>query len=189
MDTIASFVQHCSNALDEIEQLLGQLPASLSAAFDAATAKQAFANLQADGGTMVGYLQSKGSIVAQGSQIQGECARMAREISMLNVMMPNDLQFMMQAVPGLMTWMQGYTAYNLLLDGSSRGVNPWDHQLVSLTVLPRISNLLGSISAQRASEAQCRVWLPLDSKFIYKFDGTSFSRTTTKFALKYSPGK
>jgi hypothetical protein len=186
---VQSFVQDCDNAIHDIENLIKQLPANLAIAFDQAMARAAFANLQADSGIMAGYLQSKGSIIAQRTQIQDLCSRTYREITTISQMDSNDFQFLMQVIPGLTTWMQGYTAFNLLLDGNSRGINPWDHQLVKAAVLPRVSRLLDSIRQQYVTEGDVQTQLPLDSGSIYTFDGSKFTKTSQTFAERYTSGQ
>jgi len=189
LTTIQSFVQDCDKTLQEIEVLIKQLPDALVAAFDAVATKGALAGLKADCANMSGYLNSKGSIVANQLRIQILCEKIVNDIIQVDALKDNMFQFVMQTIPGLTTWMQGYTAVNLLLPGDRRSVNPWDHQVVSSVALPMINTMIKSIKDQIAGDGQTAARIPLDSAVIYTFDGAKFSRTDKTFAVKYAAGE
>lgn len=187
--TVQSFVQDCDNALHDIENLVQQLPGALVSAFNEVAARTAFARLRADSANMAGYLQSKGSILANRTQIQNLSEKIVNDISTVDALQQNMVQFVIQVIPGLTTWVQGYTSYNLLLAGEARGTNPWDHQVVSVIGLPRITALLNGIKQQRAAAADVDSRLPLDAGSVYTFDGTTFAKTSRTFAPKYGAGE
>src|SRR5579863_7214508 len=186
---VQSFVQDCDSALHDIEKLVKQLPSALVVAFNEVAARTAFARLRADSANMAGYLHSKGSIIANHTQIQHLSEKIVDDISSVDALQQNKVQFVMQVIPGLTTWVQGYTAYNLLLAGNARGTNPWDHDVVSTIALPRITALLDAIKQQRAAEGDIESRLPLDTGDLYTFDGTKFTKTGTSFAVTYGPGE
>jgi hypothetical protein len=161
--TVQSFVQDCDNALHDIENLVQQLPGALVAAFNQVAAATAFARLRGDSANMAAYLQSKGSIIANRTQIQNLSDKIVNDISTVDALQQNMVQFVIQVIPGLSTWVQGYTAYNLLLAGDARGTNPWDHQVVSAISLPRINSLLVSIKQQRSAANDIGANIPLDA--------------------------
>lgn len=187
--TVQSFVQDCDKTLHDIEDLIHQLPNTISAAFDKAAATTAFARLRADSANMAGYLQSKGSIIANKAQIQSLSEKMVTEISTIDALAPNMFQSMMQTVPGLATWVQGYTAYNLLAPGDSRATNPWDHQAVSQIALPKIKVVLQAVQQQQAAMGDLDSQLPLDPGILYTFNGSSFAKANHPFATQYGPGQ
>lgn len=187
--TVQSFVQDCDRALREIEDLIKQLPNALVAAFDKAMATTAFARLRADSANMAGYLQSKGSIITNKASIQALSERIVVDISTIDALAPNVFQSMIQIVPALATWVQGYTAYNLLVSGNSRSTNPWDHQVVSQIALPRIQTVLQAIEQQQTSLGNVDSQVPLDPGILYTFSGTSFAKANHPFATQYAPGQ
>ena len=186
--TVQSFVQDCDKALHDIESLVQQLPSALVAAFDQIAATTAFARLRADSANMAAYLQSKGSIISNHAQIQSLSDKIVNDISSVDALQHNMVQYVIQVIPGLSTWVQGYTAYNLLLAGDSRGTNPWDHQVVSAIALPRITSLVDTIKQQRTAANDVASTLPLDARWLYTFDGATFTRTSKPFAPSYASG-
>jgi len=186
--TVQSFVNDCDNALHNIENLIKQLPGTLAAAFNELAAKTAFARLRGDSANMAAYLHSKGSIIANHTQIQNLSEKIVNDISAVDALQQNTFQAVMQVVPALTTWVQGYTAYNLLFTGDTRGINPWDHQVVSAIGLPRITALVDGIKQQRQAAGNIDSYLPLDAGALYTFDGASFSKTNKIFAQQYQPG-
>lgn len=187
--TVQSFVQDCDNAVHDIENLVKQLPTALVAAFDEVAARTAFARLRADTVNMAGYLHSKGSIIANHAQIQSLSEKIVNDISTVDALQQNKIQFVIQVIPGLSTWVQGYTAYNLLLAGEARGTNPWDHGVVSSIAAPRITALLDTIKNQRKAADDIDSRLPLEGGYLYTFDGTSFTKTSKAFAERYQAGE
>jgi hypothetical protein len=187
--TINSFVQDCDAAVREIETLVKQLPGSLAVAFDAAIAKAAFGRLRGNTANMAAYLQTKGSIITNRKEIQRLSEKIVNDISTIDAVQTNSFQAVMQIIPALTTWVQGYTAYNLLQLGDQRGTNPWDHQIISSISLPRITDLIDGIKGQNKESGDIDSQLPLEAGVIYTFDGTSFARTKKKFAPKYSAGE
>jgi hypothetical protein len=188
LKTVQSFVEDCDKAIQDIEGLVKQLPADLATAFSAVEAQKAFARLRADCANMTGYLQSKGSIAANHLQIQSLAEKIVGDISSVDALAPNLVQSMMQIVPGITTWVQGYTAYNLLLSADQRGANPWDHPVVSAIAGPRISDLLAKIGGASAEQDHLSSSLPLEAGVLYQYDGSAFKRSATKFAVSYDSG-
>ncbi len=188
LGTVQSFVQDCDNALHDIETLIRQLPAALAAAFDVAGAKAAFGKLTGDRANMSAYLNSTRSVIANQNHIQSLCEKIVVDISTMYALNNNMFQFVMQVIPGLTTWMQGYTAYNLCVPAGTRSINPWDHDVVSKIALPPINKLLGSIRSQSTSQSDL-VGLPLDSGYLYTFDGSVFTKTTKPFAPRFATGE
>jgi hypothetical protein len=189
LSTVQSFVQDCDNALKDIEGLIRQLPTALVQAFSEVQAATAFARLRADSANMAGYLSSKGSIVQNKNQIQSLTEKIVNDISTIDVLVANDLQAMMQVVPGIATWVQGYTAYNLLVPGDSRGTNPWDHQLVSKIASPRIHTVIQSVQKQHGVNDNLDTQIPFQPGVLYTFDGQSFAKSNRAFATQYAPGE
>jgi hypothetical protein len=187
--TVQQFAQDCDQALHDIETLVQQLPSALSAAFNAAQAQAALGRLQGYSANMSSYLNSKNSIITNHSLIQTLCDNMVNEISQINVLDTNAFQFVMHTIPSVTTWMQGYTAYNLLLDGNARSQNPWDHPVVSRMVLPKAKSVIQSIKDQQKSQGQTGSIIPLDPGVLYTFDGTSFIPTKRPFVAIYNPGQ
>jgi hypothetical protein len=189
LNTINSFIQDCDRTLQDIDTLLKQLPATVSAALDAAAAKKAFARLRGDSANMAGYLASTGSIAVNRSRIQQLAEKIVNDISQVDALQ-GDFQFAMQAVPGLATWVKGYTAYNLFVDGASRPLSPWDHPVLANIALPRITSLLQAIQTEADGSSGATSGLPLQPGTVYTFDGSStFAATTRPFSVRYVPGQ
>jgi len=187
--TVQQFVQDCDNALHDIETLVQQLPSVLSTAFDVAVAKSALGKLQGDSANMSGYLNSKNSIITNQKRIQDLCESIVDDISAINVLNANPFQFVMQTIPSATIWMQGYTAYNLLLDGDARSTDPWHHSVVSAMVLPKAKLVVQSIKDQLTSQGQTGSGIPLDPGVLYTFDGTKFVQTNQPFQPSYTAGQ
>jgi hypothetical protein len=188
LSTVQKFVQDADKALQEIEDLIKQLPEALVAAFDKIATQTALAKLRAAGANMSGYLHSKNSIIDNSSRIRDLCDEMVNEIIAVDTLEKNMFQFIIQTVPGLTTWMQGYTAYNLTLEPDRRLTNPWDHQVVSSYALPKFISVIQSVKGYRGSEADIASRIPLDSKVLYTFDGAKFSKADRAFAITYPIG-
>lgn len=188
LQTIKTFVQDCDKALNDIESLVKQLPDLLSKDFNAVAVKQALGQLQAHIALMRQYLQSRSSIHDNVETIRKLNDDLVRDINSLEVLQGNVLQFTLHAVPGITTWMQGYTAYNLTLKPDDRLQNPWDHMMVKTIAVPRFQSLLTSLKQQQKANADIDSTLPLDPGVIYTFDGTSFTKTNKTFAAIYPSG-
>lgn len=189
LNTVSTFIQDCDKTLQDIDSLLKQLPATLSAAFDAAAAKTALANLDNHRVTMEAYLTSTDSIASNLKDLKHLSVQLSGDISSLNVHVSSDFQFTILAVPGLTTWMQGYTAYNLFKPGAARDQNPWDEGLVSQIALPRIQSLIKAIQSEASSGGGAAGGLPLTPGTLYTSDGRSFKESTWPFQLTYAPGQ
>jgi hypothetical protein len=187
--TINSFVQDCDTAVHEIEALVKQLPGAIAAAFDATLAKQAFGTLRGDTANLASYLQSKGTIIANRQKIQSLSDKIVNDISTVDAIQQNDFQAVMQMVPALGTWVQGDTAYNLLVDKNQRQTNPWDHNVVSTISLPRITGLVNTIKQQSKEAGDVNSYVPLDSGVVFTFDGSKFTKTNKAFWPLYSAGQ
>jgi hypothetical protein len=182
---IQGFVQDCQRTLQDIEALIKDLPQVLASAFNAVVTRDALGKLLGDSANMSGYLNSKGAIIENRARIQDLCQAINEDIFRLATLESNALQFAMHTVPALTTWMQGYTAYNLLLDPDRRSSNPWDNQLVSALAVPKMNGIIQSIKDQRASNADLMSRVPLDQRVLYTFDGSKFAATDKPFAYEY----
>ena len=188
LKTVQTIVADCAQAVQEVERLVAQLPAELSAAFNQAAATAAFANLQADAANMKGLIRTRATIKANDSHIQSLCEKMVNDISQLSATQTNPVQFAMQVAPALSVWVQGYTAYNMLLPSDGRGDSPWDHDVVQVMTLPKFNSLITSVNQQKQQIGDLGSVLPMKNGLIYQFDGSKFTKTANPFALTYAPG-
>ncbi len=188
LTNIQTIVADCVTVMQDIESLVANLPSELSTAINDAQARLTFANLQGDVANMSACLQSRGSIIAKQSDINALNQKIVKDISQLSSLQSNPIQFAIQVIPALSTWVHGYTALNMLVAPASRQTNPWDHDVVKVMTLPRIQNLITLVNQRKQAQSDLSSIFPMSNDLVYQFDGTNFTRTTIPFALTYPSG-
>lgn len=184
LQLVQSFVQDCDNALHDIENLVKDLPSAIDAAFQHNAAVDAFKRIRGDCTALAALLGSTDYMIQESKSIEKFWLRVAGDIAGLDAVQHNDFQFVMQAVPALTTWMQGYTVYNLT--ANSRGPSPWKQPVVKDVVLPRLQTFIKSVKKQQSTVGDISSHLPLEAGSIYTFDGTTFVKSKRPFSLDYS---
>jgi len=189
LTTVQSFARDCDNTVHEIAVLVEQLPSALSKAVDETATKEAFGHLRGDCGNMAATLASKDSIAANLDKLERLSEKISDGISTVDALSLNAFQSLTLTVPALVTWVQGYTAYNLFIPGKSRSASPWEHPIVTGTALPRINSLLKQIQDEQSRQDNLSSILPLEPGVLYTFNGTRFDKSDKPFAPMYQPGQ
>ena len=188
LTTIQIFIQDCDKALVDIDNLISQLPNQIGAQIDLVATKKALGRLRGHAAVMGSRLSTRQSIAASQNLIQALCDEMVVDLTTVDALVANDYQFVMQTVPALSTWVQGYVAYNLLLPPLTRSSSPWDHDVVKNVALPRMKSVIQTIKDQRSSLADTSSTVPLTSNVLYTFDGANFHVSKQPFAVTYPGG-
>ena len=131
LQSINEFVQHCTadRALHDVEATLKNLPRDIARAIHSEDVRRELAKIKGQSANLKAAMLSRASIRRNAAYIEHLSKEMVASLMAYNELQDDAVEFTMQAVPSLTTWMHGYTAYNSLIPATSRDVPPWDHAL------------------------------------------------------------